>query len=48
MDQCHLPDPVNEDIAILQKENAELVNRVLDLERQLKEIEKETAKLSVK
>ncbi len=33
MDQCHLPDPVKEDITVLQHENAELVNRVLDLER---------------
>ena len=40
MDQCHLPDPVKEDITILQRENAELVNRVLDLERQLKEVDR--------
>ena len=33
MDQCNLPDPVKEDITVLQRENAELVNRVLDLER---------------
>ena len=33
MDQCHLPDPVKEDITVLQRENAELVNRVLDLEQ---------------
>ena len=33
MDQCHLPDPVKEDINVLQRENAELVNRVLDLEQ---------------
>ncbi len=31
MDQVHLPDPVKEDITVLQHENAELVNRVLDL-----------------
>mgnify|MGYP004609541891 CR=1 FL=1 len=36
MDQCHLPDPVKEDITLLQKENAELVNRVLDLEQELR------------
>lgn len=36
MDQCHLPDPVKEDITVLQKENAELVNRVLDLEQELR------------
>ena len=40
MDQCHLPDPVKEDITLLQRENAELVNRVLDLERQLKEVDR--------
>ena len=33
MDQCHLLDPVKEDITVLQRENAELVNRVLDLEQ---------------
>ena len=33
MDQVHLPDPVKEDITVLQRENAELVNRVLDLEQ---------------
>ena len=40
MDQCHLPDPVKEDITLVQRENAELVNRVLDLERQLKEVDR--------
>ena len=40
MDQCHLQDPVKEDITLLQRENAELVNRVLDLERQLKEVDR--------
>ena len=43
MDQCHLPDPVKEDITVLQRENAELVNRVLDLERQLKEVDKKAS-----
>ena len=41
MDQIHLPDPVKEDITALQHENSALCNRVLDLERQLKELEKE-------
>ena len=36
MDQGHLPDPVQEDITVLQKENTELVNRVLDLEAELR------------
>ena len=38
MDQVHLPDPVKEDIAVLQHENAELVNRVLDLERTVRRL----------
>ncbi len=38
MDQCHLPDPVKEDITILQHENAELTNRVLDLENALRKL----------
>ena len=36
MDQVHLPDPVREEIAALQKENSELVNRLLDLEAQVR------------
>ena len=36
MDQCHLPDPVKEDISVLQRENTELTNRVLDLEKALR------------
>lgn len=38
MDQVHLPDPVKEDISVLQHENAELVNRVLDLEQTVREL----------
>ena len=40
MDQCHLPDPVLDDIRVLQCENTELINRVLELEKRLKDIEK--------
>ena len=36
MDQCHLPDPIMEDIQVLQRENSELCNRVLELEREVK------------
>ena len=43
MDQVHLPDPVREDITNLQKENSILINRVLDLENRLKDLEKKTA-----
>lgn len=36
MDQIHLPDPVKEDINVLQQENSELVNRVLTLENEIR------------
>lgn len=35
MDHGHLPDPVREDIMQLQNTNSELINRVLELEKQL-------------
>ena len=38
MDQCHLPDPVMEDITILQHENSALCNKLIDLEKELKEL----------
>lgn len=44
MDQCHLPNPVQEDITVLQRENAELVNRVLDLEKEMRRIGNEKEK----
>ena len=40
VDQVHLPGPVREDIANLQKENSALINRVLELEKRCKELEK--------
>ena len=40
MDQCHLPDPVLEDIKVLQKENTELTNRLIDIEKTLKTVNK--------
>ena len=40
MDQIHLPDPVKEDIAALQKENTALYNRLVDLEVQLRELKR--------
>ena len=40
MDQCHLPDPVLEDIKVLQKENTELTNRLIDIENMLKKVNK--------
>lgn len=41
MNQTDLPDPVREDIAGLQKANSELTNRLLELERQMKSMQKE-------
>lgn len=38
LDQVHLPDPVREDITNLQQANSELINRVLDLEAQMKRL----------
>lgn len=38
MNQCDLPDPVKEDINVLQRENAELVNRVLELEKTVRRL----------
>lgn len=44
MDHGHLPDPVLDDIHILQKENTALSNRVIELESQLRECRKECGK----
>lgn len=38
MDQCNLPDPVQDDICNLQRANTALTNRLIDLENQLKEM----------
>jgi len=38
MCQVDLPDPIMEDITVLQKENSALCNRVIDLEQELKEL----------
>ncbi len=44
MDQIHLPDPVMEDITILQHENSALCNRVIDLEKELRELKNQNGK----
>ncbi|MCR5001344.1 MAG: serine O-acetyltransferase [Lachnospiraceae bacterium] len=44
MDQIHLPDPIKEDIQNLQHANSELTNRLLDIERELKALKKESGK----
>ena len=41
MNQTDLPDPVKEDIANLQMANSELTNRLLELEQQVKLLERE-------
>ena len=43
MNQTDLPDPVKEDIAGLQRENSEMVNRILELERQIRQLQKNMA-----
>ena len=40
MDHIDLPDPVMEDLAVLQHENEELTNRLLDLEREVRELKR--------
>ena len=46
LNQTDLPDPIREDIANLQKSNASLIERLIELEEELKvlKLEKETAK----
>lgn len=41
MNQTDLPDPVKEDIAGLQRANAEMTNRILELEQEIKRMKKE-------
>ena len=38
MNQTDLPDPVREDITVLQRENSELTNRVLEMEDEIKQL----------
>ena len=37
----YLPDPVKEDIVMLQRENSALCNKIIDLETQIKELQKD-------
>ncbi len=41
LDQTDLPDPVSEDIAVLKKENTELVTRLLTLEDKVRQLSNE-------
>ena len=38
LNHADLPDPIKEDIANLRHANSEMVNRILELERQIKEL----------
>jgi len=40
MDQVNLPDPVKEDLIALKRENSALCNKIIDLEAQLKALQK--------
>lgn len=44
LDQVHLPDPVKEDLSTLHHANAELTNRIIDLERELRELKRNKEK----
>lgn len=44
MDQVHLPDPVKEDLLALQRENSNLCNKVIELEQQIKELQRKDQK----
>ena len=41
LDQVGLPDPIMEDLTSLHHANAELTNRIIDLERELRKIKKD-------
>lgn len=41
MDQIHLPDPIKEDIQNLQHANSELTNRLLDMEKEIRQLKKD-------
>lgn len=40
LDQVHLPDPIMENLRSLHYANAELTNRLIDMERELKELKR--------
>ncbi len=46
MDQIHLPDPVMEDISVLQHTNAELTNRMIEMEGEMRELKKNMKEMS--
>lgn len=44
LDQCNLPNPVQEDITVLQRANTALTNKMIELEQELKEVKKSQKK----
>ena len=44
LDQVNLPDPIKEDLNTLHHANAELTNRMIDLERKMREIKRQSDK----
>ena len=40
MNQTDLPDPIREEITSLQRANTELINRILELENQIRQLKK--------
>lgn len=44
MNQTDLPDPVREDIVCLQHANAEMINRLLEMEEEMKRLKKKVKK----
>lgn len=47
LDQVHLPDPVREDITNLQHANSELTNRLLELEQEMRQLNREKSSQDV-
>ncbi|GFI15978.1 serine acetyltransferase [Lachnospiraceae bacterium] len=46
LDQVNLPDPIKEDLSTLHRANAELTNRIIDLERELRHMKHKNKKKS--
>jgi serine O-acetyltransferase len=40
LDQVHFPDPVKEELTALQYSNAEITNRLIDLEQRMRNFER--------
>lgn len=44
LDQVNLPDPIKEDLNVLHQASAELTNRIIDLERELRKMKRQAEK----